>query len=106
MACHLLGDKPLSKPMMTSYPPNRKGQTLMKKYENWPVFIDEIAHKIIICNFAVILPRERWVKNEDHPISKDLWHPEAPQLNLVDSVVELISPQWDWRDEMQSNPGP
>ena len=39
----------------------------MKKYRNWPNFIDEIALKIIVCNFAAILSTHLFYQRHCHP---------------------------------------
>ena len=49
--------KPLSKSMLTSRQSHPKEQTSMKNYQNQKIFTDEIAIKVIICNFAAILSR-------------------------------------------------
>ena len=55
MVFYQFGTKPLFTPMITSRQPHPRAQTSRKIYWNQPVFIDEIAPKIIDCNFAAIL---------------------------------------------------
>ena len=51
-----VGDKPVSKPMMTSHQSHPKEQTSMKRYRNWQFLIDEIALKFIILNSSIVPP--------------------------------------------------
>ena len=55
MTSQLFGDKPLTKPMMTSHQYNKE-YTSMKKISDWLIFIDEIALRFIMCNVAAICP--------------------------------------------------
>ena len=50
MACRLLGAKPLSKPVITSHESHPKEQNGRTSYWNEPIFIDDIALKVIVCN--------------------------------------------------------
>ena len=54
----LLGDKPLSKPVLTSHQSHPKEQTCNEKKNQWnyAFFIDKVANKVIIYNLPPFCP--------------------------------------------------
>ena len=63
MACCLFGVKPLSKPMLCYRQLDTWKQTSVNFNKNTKLFIDENSSENIVCETAVILSRERWVKH-------------------------------------------
>ena len=58
----LIGAKPLSKLMMTSYQSHTMEHNSMKNVLKLSVSSDEIALEVIVCNFAAILVRRPYSK--------------------------------------------
>ena len=76
MACHLLGAKPLSKPVLGT--PRNK---LQWNYQNTKLFIHKNASENIVWEKAAILSRGRWV-NTSRPEWKG-WHFTDGKFQLI-----------------------
>ena len=57
MACSLFCAQPLFTQIVASHEPDLEEHTWGKNDQNWPIFIDGIELKVVICNFATILSR-------------------------------------------------